>query len=364
MLELYDIIRQSYYENVYYLKKYLNIIKKNPLITAFIWAILFFNSLSANATEFDNYESIILNKETLNVETTELIDIKPRIRFEDEQKMLKNAALISPSIAGQIPFSPLMDKVEEPSIWFRPYAIFENVNKNDNASVKNTAYGGLVGIESELIPILNDFEATFGVYGGYSGSHQTFDDVSFFQNGGFGGLMGTIHKDNFYTGITLNAGASNVSYNDKDNFIMFFTGIASRTGYNFKMRENKLIIQPNYVMSYTFVATQDYTDNQGVTVKSDPLHIIQIAPGIVLFGNFENQLQPFLSVNVVGTVTDNSKIRANAVAVPELVIHPYVQYGVGIQKKQGENFSGFFQTLIRNGGRNGVALLIGLRWEM
>ena len=61
---------------------------------------------------------------------------------------------------------------------------------------------------------------------------------------------------------------------------------------------------------------------------------------------------------------DNTKFKANDVALPDMSVKPYFQYGVGIQKRWGDRFTGFFQTMIRNGGRNGVALTLGFRWSL
>ena len=43
-------------------------------------------------------------------------------------------------------------------------------------------------------------------------------------------------------------------------------------------------------------------------------------------------------------------------------IKPYVEYGVGLQKSWHERFTGFIQAMLRNGGRNGVALTFGFKW--
>ncbi len=48
----------------------------------------------------------------------------------------------------------------------------------------------------------------------------------------------------------------------------------------------------------------------------------------------------------------------------ELSVKPYFQYGIGLQKKCGERFSGFGQAMLRNGGRTGVALSAGFRWAL
>ena len=55
---------------------------------------------------------------------------------------------------------------------------------------------------------------------------------------------------------------------------------------------------------------------------------------------------------------------ANDVSLPELSVKPYVKYGVGIRKTWGERFTGFFQTFLTHGGRNGVGIQIGFRWSL
>ena len=61
---------------------------------------------------------------------------------------------------------------------------------------------------------------------------------------------------------------------------------------------------------------------------------------------------------------DDTKFQANDVALPQMSVDPYIQYGVGVQKRWGDRFTGFGQALIRNGGRNGVALSFGFRWAL
>jgi hypothetical protein len=61
---------------------------------------------------------------------------------------------------------------------------------------------------------------------------------------------------------------------------------------------------------------------------------------------------------------DKTDFHANDIALPELSVKPYFQYGVGIQKRWGERFTGFGQAMLRNGGRNGIALSAGFRWAI
>ena len=61
---------------------------------------------------------------------------------------------------------------------------------------------------------------------------------------------------------------------------------------------------------------------------------------------------------------EQNKIKANDVSLPEMSIEPYVQYGVGVQKKIGDKFTGYVEAMFRGGGRNGVAFNLGFRWSL
>lgn len=141
-------------------------------------------------------------------------------------------------------------------------------------------------------------------------------------------------------------------------------GVGSKTGYNFEFNSGKFIIQPSMLMAYTYVNTFDYTNASGVKISSDPLHSIQIHPTIKFMGNVGKGWQPYASVGMVWNILNDTKVTANDVRLPEMSIKPYVEYGVGLQKSWHENFTGFIQAMLRNGGRNGVALTFGFKWSL
>ena len=149
-----------------------------------------------------------------------------------------------------------------------------------------------------------------------------------------------------------------------ENFGMLMTGIASKTGYNFEIGEGRFIIQPNYIMSYTFVNTFDYTNAAGVRISTKPLNAIQISPGVKLIWNLKNGWQPYLGVNMVWNIIDKTEFKANDISLPQLSVKPFVAYGAGVRKIKGENFSAYAQAYVTNGGRNGVGLFFGLRWRL
>ncbi len=272
------------------------------------------------------------------------------------------------SIANNnIVFDPTVNQYENKAGWFRPYGTFENVSLNNGPKVSNVAYGTYFGAESELYELGQGWDGMWGVYAGYNGSHQAYDGVSIYQNGGTLGAVGMAYKGNFFTGLTLNVGANageaNTMFGHED-FAMLMTGVASKTGYNYELADGKFIIQPNFLMSYSLVNTFDYRNAAGVKIDSDPLHAIQLEPGIKFIGNLPNGWQPYAGVSVVWNIMDRTHFNANDVSLPNLSINPFVKYGVGVRKSWGERFTGFFQTYITNGGRNGVGLQAGLRWTL
>ena len=149
-----------------------------------------------------------------------------------------------------------------------------------------------------------------------------------------------------------------------ENYTMLLAGIGNKTGYNFEFWDGKMILQPNFLISYTFVNTFDYNNAAGVRIESDPLHAIQLSPGLKLISNTKNGWQPYIGVNMVWNLLDDSRVTANDVRLPEMSIRPYVQYGVGVQKRFKDKFLAFGQAMIHNGGRNGVSLTVGLRWKV
>ena len=264
-------------------------------------------------------------------------------------------------------YDPTINQYENKAGWFRPYATFEKVDLKGGPTVSNVSYGSFFGAESEMMDLGHGWDGIWGVYGGYNGSHQAYDGVGIYQNGGTLGVIGMAYKGNFFTGLTANAGANSGEASTmygQDNFTMLMSGIASKSGYNWELAEGKFIIQPNFLMSYSYVNTFNYKDAQGVSITSDPLHAIQIEPGIKLIGNLKNGWQPYASVSMVWNIMDKTEFQVNNVALPELSVKPFVKYGVGVRKAWGERFTGFFQTYFTNGGRNGVGLQLGLRWML
>ena len=264
-------------------------------------------------------------------------------------------------------FSPLLTKSKDPGFWVKPYASFESIPLDNGPKVSNINYGTLVGYDSPITSISNGWERVITGYVGYNGASQRYQGVDNYQNGGILGGTTTFYKGNFFNATTLSVGASvgdTTTMYGSENYTMLLAGIGNKTGYNFEFKEGKYIIQPAMLISYTFVNTFDYTNAAGLRIESDPLHALQLAPGIKFIMNTKNGWQPYIGVNMIWNLLDDSKVTANDVRLPEMSIKPYVQYGIGVQKRFNDTFMAYGQAMIHNGGRNGISFSAGLRWKV
>ena len=291
------------------------------------------------------------------------LDMK-MLMTREERQAYKMANLYASSEVKPMVFSETYLPEKDSAGWFRPYASFEKVGLKNGPKVENIMYGTYLGGDSQMYETKNGWDYQYSVYAGYNGSHQNYDGNSIYQNGGTLGVTSIWYKNDFFTALTANVGAgvadASTMFGNED-FPMLMTGIASKTGYNWELAHGKFIIQPSYLMSYTFVNTFNYTNAAGVRIHTDPLHAINIAPGLKFIGNFKNGWQPYASVSMIWNIMNKSDFQANDIPLPEMSVRPYIQYGVGVQKRWGERFTGFGQVMMRNGGRNGVALSAGFR---
>ena len=259
------------------------------------------------------------------------------------------------------------EQLQNKAVWFRPYTTFESMNLDNGPKVDAITYGSLVGFDGDFKEMKNGWSRIFTGYAGYMGSSLNYSGVDTTMNGGLLGFTETFYKGNFWTAITASAGASvgeSHTMYGKEDYTSLLAGVGSKTGYNFEFKDGKFIIQPIMYLSYTFVNTFDYKNAAGVNIESDPLHTIQLNPSVRFIANLKGGWQPYASVGMVWNLMNESKVTANNVKLPEMSVKPYVEYGVGVQRNWADKFTAFLQAMIRNGGRNGIALTGGFRFML
>lgn len=274
-----------------------------------------------------------------------------------------NANKYALSDYGNVSF--LENETNSQSIWLRPFASYDKVGLKNGPKVNNFTFGSFIGGDTAVHEFENGAQGVLSAHVSYLGSHQTFAGNSIWQNGGNLGFTGTYYKGNFFSGLTLNAGASVAEANNmfgKEDFTMFMAGVANKTGYNFEFKEGRYIMQPSLLLSYTFVNTFDYTNASGIRINTDNLHAIQIHPNIRFAMNTKSNWQPYINLAMNWNIMNDSHYHARMTELPALSVKPYFQYGFGLQKLVNDNFTVFGQVSLRHGGRNGIAANFGLRW--
>ena len=312
---------------------------------------------AANSTMNQTYNYVFQNAENFMA-----YPLKDRMAIINRNKYALNEIAPGLDIATN---SPLFSINTESSSWYKPYANFETIDYKNGPKVHATTYGSLAGFDTSIKSLKNGWARTYTGYVGYNGATQSFEGVHTTQNGGLLGGTITLYKGNFFNATTISAGATvaeTSSMYGHDDTTMLIAGAANKTGYNFEFKEGRYIIQPNILVSYTFVNTFNYTNAAGVRLDSDPLHSIQVAPGFKLMANTKTGWQPYIAANMVMNFLDKSKTTADTVRLPGMSTRPYVQYGIGLQKTFKENFIAFGQTMFQSGGRHGVSISAGLRW--
>ncbi len=306
--------------------------------------------LAGYLTQIDTYKNIFSN--------LDMVMISPP--GEAKIGYINKTASTNPNFT----YSPFQIPEQRAGIWFKPYTTFESVRLKNGPKVSNVSYGSLLGIESGLTELKNGWYGLYGLYASYNGSHQAFNGNDIYNNGGLLGIDAVFYKGNFFSAWTIDAGANASEATTtlgRENFAMIMAGIAQKTGYNIETFERRLIIQPSILTSYTFVNTFNHKGVQNVNINTRPLNALQVEPGIKLIANCKKYLQPYIQVSMVWNLIDSAKFRADDVFLPNLTVKPFVQYGIGVQKRYGERITGFLEAMIRNGGRQGVALQFGLR---
>lgn len=268
-------------------------------------------------------------------------------------------------ISGNGIFSPIYSCDLNRGIWVKNFVSFENIPLNNGPNVSTIEYGTLIGGDAPITNLGHGFVGNTSAYVGYLGSNQNYNQVGVSQNGALIGLAENMVKGNLFLTAMASVGYSLGNANTPwgmDNFSSLFAGLATKGGYNFEFKDGEYIIQPNLMLAYTFTNTPPYRTASGLDMNTKPLNALQVAPGIRLIKNLrERKGQVYLVTNYVQNIMDNTHFTANDIELPQLSIAPYIEYGIGYQGVWKDRYTGFFQTLFRGGGRNGVAFQFGLR---
>lgn len=262
-------------------------------------------------------------------------------------------------------FAPYQYTKEEGGLWYKAYVDFETLTMTRNLSVHNTAYGSLVGADFPMMDLKHGWKFIPTAYVGYNGANQSFNNVSMYQNGGQGGLVGTWMKNDFIGSMTAYAGGysnemSVAGTTDKTG--NWFAGTAAKLAYNFHVSKC-FTIQPTAFISYNIFGKQHWNSDYGVIgMNSGLLNGINVAPG-VNFIYSRKTWSVYTTLQYMYNINDRVNGGAGNIDLQSVSMrHGYIQYGIGATKTWKDRLNSYAQVVIRNGGRTGVGFQLGAQY--
>lgn len=264
-------------------------------------------------------------------------------------------------------FEPYQYNRKDGSLWFKSFGTFERLGMTQGLNVNNNFYGALVGADFAAIDLGKGWTLLPTAYVGYTGGHQTFANMSMYQNGGQGGVMGTFMKKDFIGSVLAYGGGYGnqmdvAGYTDDTG--NWFAGTAAKAAYNFHPSKH-FVIQPTALVSYNMFGQQRWHTGFGdMNMQATYLNGINVAPGInFIYGRETWSI--YATIQYFYNIMGYSEGRAGHVDLPGVEMrHGFLEYGIGVTKTWKDRFSGYLQIVLRNGGRTGVGFSGGLMFRL
>ncbi len=291
-------------------------------------------------------------------------EIKAAVERDEAFKLTKIVRLGS-YLSQLKTYDLALDGLEfESGLWWNNYGGIGEVKASNNIKFDHNVYESILGWNSEPVFLGADWQVKTSLYLGYLGSSQQFEnkEIDLHQNGGVIGLSSQLAMRAFFVEGTLNVGyheANSRSLLGKQSFNNVTAGLALKSGYNFKFYQELLAIEPNCLISYSFV-NSSFKRNDGYKFLTDKsLGGWQINPGIKMIGNVSDSLKLDVHANMVWNwINDRNK----GIAEQKEKIKPYVNYGLGVEKSISKRLLIRGSLNLLNGGINEVNVQLGLSY--
>ena len=264
-------------------------------------------------------------------------------------------------------FPPYQYSRKDGGLWVKMYGTFEKLQMNRGLKVGNNAYGTIIGADFGLKELRHGWQFLPTAYIAYNGAHQYWDGTGAYQNGGQLGFMGTWYKNDFIIGALAYGGIYNNDMDTPrghDDTLGYFAGGAVKGAYNWRFAKD-WSLQPNLLVAYNFFGKENWHSDFGqMGMMSGMLNGINIAPGLNLIWEKET-FSTYATLQYMYNINQSVGGRAGNVLLPHVHMkRGYIQYGIGVNKRFTDRFSGFFQVVFRNVGRNGIGLQAGFQWQL
>ena len=283
-------------------------------------------------------------------------NIKSRIL--QVKNKITDESLLYASTANTI-FFQKTNRIES-GLWLRPFYSQETINL-DNLSIDNTLTGTLAGLD-----LATGEDSLLSLYLGYAGSEQKYENIKVSQTGYILGVTGMLVKEQWYAGLTANINfnkAESQSSYGTDNFDMNMYSIGAKAGYNYEIND-KWTLEPNLMLMYGNVNSQEYQTTQGAKVEGQSIANIIFEPQVKVKLNLENGWYPYGLIGYVINAGDKVTTKVEEVEFDGKKIGNYVEFGAGVDKSfKNSPWSLYIQLTGRSGDRTGFDGNFGIKYS-
>ena len=247
-------------------------------------------------------------------------------------------------------------------IWFIPNGGYQKVNYgNDVQDVKNTFYGGLIGVDYPYW--MSDTSAFIPtVFAGYLGSSQKYSDTKLNNNSlALGGML--TYMKNFAilsAQAYITNGTETYSFRNYDGDFDVFSFTASAKGeFNMNISDD-IVMQPAVTVIYNLSNLQNYTTANHAQINSTRFHNWLLTPSVKFMIDADGWY-PYAGISYNFSQKQKGSVTANDFALAKYKLKNYGEVSVGIENTFLKTYSGYAQISTYLGNSKGVSLQMGFR---
>lgn len=253
------------------------------------------------------------------------------------------------------------------ALWVKPYVNSEKLRLSGaDESPENKSYGLMAGFDLPMTQTENGWKLFSTFYGSYVSSNQKYLESKLKQDGGYGGYLLSLYKDNFYAGWTVNAGSIKTvaKYNgNKDNYRTFTAGSALKLAYNWKPADN-FTVQPNVTASYLFLNSDNFINSQDISINQNNVNGWAVAPSIKFIYQNSDSFETYVFGKYIAPLSDKIKATANGINTEKIKLRSWYEAGLGARAQISPRATTLLEASAKTGGRTGWGLMFNLEVEI
>ena len=286
----------------------------------------------------------------------EYLDYYDKLRLQDDI----NIRMVEEEMARMTGES--LGRKREQLVWFIPNGGYQKVDYgNDVEEVKNTFYGGLVGIDYPFW-LSNDSAFIPTIFAGYLGARQKYQETTLTNNSFAAGGMLTFRKG--FAILSAQAyitnGEESYKYRYNKGYFDVFSATASIKGeFNLNLTDH-IVMQPAFTAIYNYSSLQNYTTANLARMYSTRFHNFVLTPSVKLMASLGGWY-PYIGASYNFSEKQKGEVIANDLTLTKYKLRSFGELSVGLENTFLKNYSGYVQVSAYTGSSKGVSLQMGLR---